>query len=207
MANALKEQSPAMQRPALHQLLHGYAEGHRLLEGSFTLQDDLTRLLLRMSDLSGSSMVPGFEDYITGYPLASIDAYALAKTWYAPERPRPGCVWTHTLVIPSQVLSEISSLRVLLPLFKRPTEESFRGQYSKDLVLDTASSQGVHITAPLLDEAQREFPPLVWSYYGMGDRPLIVAAKTSREFERVIFALWSQQWPSLRLAFTFCTGS
>src|SRR5258708_6179889 len=142
MANALTQPLPSMQRPALHQLLHGYAEGHRLLEGSFTLQDDLTRLILRMSDLSGSSMVAGFEDYITGYPLASINAYALAKTWYAPEMPRPGCVWTHTLVIPSQVLIEIPSLRVLLALFKRPTEEAFRGQYSKDLGVDTVLSQG-----------------------------------------------------------------
>lgn len=204
MANALKQPSHSMQTPALHQLLHGYAEGHRLLEGSFTLQDDLTRLMLRMSDLSGSSMVAGFEDYITGYPLASIDAYALAKTWYAPEMPRPGCVWTHTLVIPSQVLTEIPSLRVLLKLFKRPTEDSFRGLYSKDLALDSVSS---HRPASLPDEAQQEFPPLLWSYYGMGDRPVILAAKSSREFESVIFALWSQQWPSLRLAFAFCTGS
>jgi len=207
MANALKQQSPPMQRPALHQLLHGYAEGHRLLEGSFTLQDDLTRLMLRMSDLSGSNMVAGFEDYITGYPLASTNAYALAKTWYAPEMPRPGCVWTHTLVIPSEVLTQILSLRVLMALFKRPTEGAFRGQYSKDLELDTVLSQGMPAPASPFDETGREFPPLLWAYYGMGDRPVILAAKSSREFESLIFALWSQQWPSLRLAFTFCTGS
>ena len=207
MANALKQPSPSVQKPSLHQLLHGYAEGHRLLEGSFTLQDDLTRLMLRMSDLSGSSMVAGFEDYITGYPLASINAYALAKTWYAPEMPRPGCVWTHTLVIPSQVLTEIPSLRALLAIFKRPTEETFRGQYSKDLALDTVLSQRIPAPALPLDEMRQEFPPLLWSYYGMGDRPVILAAKSSREFESLIFALWSQQWPSLRLGFTFCTGS
>ena len=146
-----------MAKPALHQLLHGYAEGHRLLEGSFTLQDDLTRLMLRMSDLSGSSMVTGFEDYITGYPLASINAYALAKTWYAPEMPRPGCVWTHTLVIPSQVLTEIPSLRILLALFKRPTEEAFRGRYGTDLRLDTVLSQGMPSPASPHDETRREF--------------------------------------------------
>ena len=87
MANALKQPSSFMQSPALHQLLHGYADGHRLLEGSFTLQDDLTRLMLRMSDLSGSSMVAGFEDYITGYPLSSINAYALQKHGMRPRCP------------------------------------------------------------------------------------------------------------------------
>ena len=207
MANALKQPSPFMQRPALHQLLHGYADGHRLLEGSFTLQDDLTRLMLRMSDLSGSSMVAGFEDYITGYPLSSINAYALAKTWYAPEMPRPGCVWTHTLVIPSDVLTQIPSLRVLSAFFKRPTQETFRGQYSKELGLDTVLSQAMPAPASPLDKTLQEFQPLLWSYYGMGDRPLVLATKSSREFESLIFALWSQQWPSLRLGFTFCTGS
>src|SRR5579863_4288969 len=135
MANALKQPSPFMQGPALHQLLHGYAEGHRLLEGSFPLQDDLTRLMLRMSDLSGHSMVSGFEDYITGYPLSSINAYALAKTWYAPEMPRPGCVWTHTLVIPAQIMAKILSLHTLVTLFKRPVQDSYHGQYSNQLVL------------------------------------------------------------------------
>src|SRR6266478_6408008 len=82
----------------LHQALHGYADGHRLLESSIPIPDDLKRLMLRMSDLSGTSMASGFQDYLTGYPLQSLDAYALARTWYAPEMPRPGCVWTHTLI-------------------------------------------------------------------------------------------------------------
>jgi len=65
----------------LNQVLHGYAEGHRQLAGSISLPDELSRLALRMSDLSGSGVAKGFEDYITGYPLTSINAYALAKTW------------------------------------------------------------------------------------------------------------------------------
>jgi len=50
-------------------LLHGYAEGHRLLESSIEVPEDLTRLVLRLSDLSGSNISSGFEEYITGYPL------------------------------------------------------------------------------------------------------------------------------------------
>jgi GTPase-associated protein 1, N-terminal domain type 1 len=102
----------------VHQLLHGYSEGHRLLEGSLRLPDDLTRLTLRMSDLSGSSLVHGFEEYLTGYPLPSLAAYAFAKTWYAPEMPRPGCVWTHTLVLPHATLAAVQSLGDLLTLAK-----------------------------------------------------------------------------------------
>src|ERR1700722_10510293 len=84
----------------VHQLLHGYAEGLRLLEGSIEVPEDLSRVMLRLSDLSGSNISIGFDEYITGYPLPSLDAYALAKSWYAPEMPRPGCVWTHTILIP-----------------------------------------------------------------------------------------------------------
>jgi hypothetical protein len=196
-----------MQGRALHQLLHGYAEGHRLLESSFRVQDDLTRLMLRLSDLSGSSIVSGFEDYITGYPLPSINAYALAKTWYAPEMPRPGCVWTHTIVVPAQVMGEIPSLTILTDLFRRPTEEGFRGQYDKDLSLDKVAPHKVSVFVSRSDQTRETFPQLVSSYYGSADRPVLLAAKSSREFEEIVFALWSQQWPTLRLRFTFCTGS
>ncbi len=206
MANTLKISQLGSQIKVVHQLLHGYSDGHRLLESSFKLQDDLARLILRMSDLSGSTLVSGFEDYITGYPLASINAYALAKTWYASEMPRPGCVWTHSLVIPAQTMSGIPSLISLVRLFKRPSGDSFHGQYSEDLVLDEVFAE---IGAPL--ERTREvtkgvLDQLLWSYYGMG-RPVVLAAKTSEEFEGMAFALWSQQWPNLRLGFTFCTGS
>lgn len=207
MANALKFSHLPTQSRALHQLLHGYSEGHRLLESSFKLQDDLTRLMLRMSDLSGNSVVSGFEDYITGYPLASINAYALARTWYAPEMPRPGCVWTHTIVIPADTMSEIPSLQALVTLFKRPAQETFRGQYSNDLVIDEVLHENATPRIPTPEDTRAELHQLLWSYYGMDGRPVVLAAKTSGEFENIVFALWSQQWPSLRLGFTFCTGS
>ena len=44
-------------------------------------------------------MVPGFESYLTAYPLPRSSLVAFARTWTAPEMPRPGCVWTHTLLI------------------------------------------------------------------------------------------------------------
>ena len=91
-----------MKNIVIQQTLHGYAEGHRFLDGSIKLADDLARLVLRMSDLSGSKHCAGFEEYLTGYPLESVNMYALAKTWYAAEMPRPGCVWTHTLLIPGK---------------------------------------------------------------------------------------------------------
>jgi hypothetical protein len=190
----------------VHQSLHGYSDGHRLLESSLKLPDDVARLILGMSDLSGSNIVNGFEEYITGYPLVSSNAYVLAKTWYASEMPRPGCVWTHSLMIPDQTLSELASLNSLTSLFKRPKAEAYRGQYNEDLFLNEIDTQRATSTEQLRMDATVLLDQFLWAYYGLA-RPIVLAAKTSTEFEKMVFALWSQQWPNLRLTFTFCTGS
>jgi hypothetical protein len=207
MANALKAPGPSIKAGSgfLHQMLHGYAEGHRLLENSITVPDDLTRLMLRMSDLSGSNMSRGFEEYITGYPLTSLQAYALAKTWYAPEMPRPGCVWTHTIVIPASAMAQIPSLGALRLLFKRPSEHARSGIYANPIPLELA----LHATPfqPLPKEPSQEMQTLLSLHYGEENNSVVLAAHNSMEFEDVIFAVWSQKWPNLRMGFTFCTGS
>jgi hypothetical protein len=187
------------------QLLHGYSDGHRLLSSSRKLPDDLSRLMLRMSDLSGSNVTDGFDEYITGYPLTSLNAYALAKTWYAPEMSRPGCVWTHTILIPSSALRHILSLDVLQSLFRRPNDMNERETYSKTLLLTSILT--AEIESQRTPEAISSLPDLFFHFYQNGNRPLLLPAKTSRQFESAIFALWSQQWPELRMHFTFCTGS
>jgi len=204
MANSLKVFEVGSQT-TVHQTLHGYSEGHRLLESSFMLPDEAARLMLRMSDLSGSRVVSGFDDYITGYPLSSIDAYVLAKTWYASELPRPGCVWTHSIVIPASVMSSIFSLTSVVNFFKRPTVSIDHVQYKQSLILDKSGSERSAFDRAQIDD-EISLGSLFWAYYGL-KRPIILTAKTSTEFESSILALWSQQWPKLRLQFTFCTGS
>lgn len=204
MANALK--IPASEGKAgsmaIHQLLHGYAEGHRLLESSIEVPEDLTRLVLRLSDLSGSNISSGFEEYITGYPLNSLNAYALAKTWYAPEMPRPGCVWTHTLVIPAEAMSKVTCLDGLRILFKRPSEHSSTSAYGKPLLWERVScSERIHSPQPDVLQA------LLALHYGKENVPVLLATRNSKEFEDLVFAVWSQKWPRLRMGFTFCTGA
>src|SRR5712692_7263106 len=95
MAHDLKDG----QRPRVHQALHGYSDGHRLLACSTTLKPKEQKAMLIMSDVSGSGAVIDKAGYLTGYPLPESGMYALARTWPATELPRPGCVWTHTLLI------------------------------------------------------------------------------------------------------------
>ena len=106
----------------IDQNLHGYADGHRLLAGSIDLPRQEKYAVLGLSDMSGRSMVSGFEEYLTGYPLPAAGLYAFARTWYAPEMERPGCVWTHTLLIREQDLGGVHHLGLLRRLFRRPNK-------------------------------------------------------------------------------------
>lgn len=204
MANALTSDAANLQIGEVHQFLHGYSDGHRLIEGSVKLPSELARLMLKMSDLSGSSVVSGFERYITGYPLESINAYALAMTWYAPEMPRPGCVWTHTIAVPLQTLASISSLASLKRLFTRPTRGFLKRDYAATIPFEPGSMQTTVLEPVLKDQLVSIFS----AYYGSPQpSPVVLVAQDSDEFSDAIFALWSQQWPRLRQKFSFCTGS
>jgi hypothetical protein len=188
----------------LHQALHGYSEGHRLLDSSIPIPDDLKRLMQRMSDLSGTSVVNGFQEYVTGYPLASLDAYALAKTWYAPEMSRPGCVWTHTFIIPASVMARITSLDTIRPLFRRPDGRSIRDAYATPLIL--GSEPSIREDEPESD-LRVKMLAFMSGHYSRELRPLVIPAANSDEYTEMILAAWSQKWPALRMSFTFCTGS
>ncbi len=94
----------------LNQSLHGYADGHRQLASSARLSPASQRIVRTLSDLSGARLVPGFSDYLSGYQLPNDRLYAFARTWYADEAERPGCVWTHTLFLDSEALATIETL-------------------------------------------------------------------------------------------------
>ena len=206
MANALTSlhSEAGTEGLLLHQALHGYSEGHRLLDSSIPIPDDLKRLMQRMSDLSGTSVVSGFQDYLTGYPLASLGAYALAKTWYAPEMSRPGCVWTHTFIIPAAVMSRITSLDSVRPLFRRPDGRSIRESYATPLILEPEPSipENEHESG-----LRAKMLAFMRDHYSGNLRPLVIPAADSDEYTETILTAWSQKWPALRMSFTFCTGS
>ena len=118
----------------IHQSIHGYSEGHRQLKSSIELvgQDALTMLIL--SDSSADVSLLPLNGYLTGYPLKESGSYAFAKTWPAPEIRRPGCVWTHTLLIEYADLAKISDFTQLITLFRRPEGESSLADYASPIV-------------------------------------------------------------------------
>src|SRR5262245_39743564 len=109
---------------SIHQTLHGYSGGHRLLASSTELPPVAKETMAALSDLSGTRPQEGFESYVTGYPLPSTSFFVFARTWIAPEMPRPGCVWTHSLLVPQGILDVNFDTSLLLLLHQRPASDA-----------------------------------------------------------------------------------
>ncbi|ADY35731.1 hypothetical protein Bacsa_1144 [Phocaeicola salanitronis DSM 18170] len=112
----------------IEQTLHGYDMGHGLLASSLpNLAPEDQALLFKLSDWTGFHVLNANEEdcYLTAYPLPSKKYYAIAKTWYADEMERSGCVWTHTLLIPIDGISQEFDFRTIIDLFHRPNNKNF----------------------------------------------------------------------------------
>lgn len=108
----------------IDQFLHGYNNGHHLIAGSASLSLKDADRMSYLSDWSGY-VNPYDKDtsYITAYPLADSQSYVIAKSWYADEMSRPGCVWTHSLVVKLDGIGQKVNFYNLLKLFRRPDRE------------------------------------------------------------------------------------
>lgn len=108
----------------IDQFLHGYNNGHHLIASSASLPLKDADRMSYLSDWSGY-VNPYNKDtsYITAYPLTESNSYVIAMSWYADEMSRPGCVWTHSLVVNFEALGQRFNFCDLLRLFKRPKKE------------------------------------------------------------------------------------
>lgn len=183
----------------VQQALHGYERGHRMLASSVELPSPVARKMLALSDLSGSNRAEGFQQYLSGYPLPEIGSYALALTWEAPEMERPGCVFSHTLLIGFSDLAQIADLSALLLLFRRPDKGDYGSSYRQPLSVPTEASPRELNTSRVRT--------LLGSLYRDGEPDLMIAAASSEEWQAEVLAVWSQMWPRLRRQWTFSTGS
>ena len=189
----------------VHQALHGYADGHRLLACSTRLKGRDANTMLVLSDASGPGAQIREFGYLTGYPMAETGMYALGRTWAAPEMSRPGCVWTHTLLIEFADLATLDTPGSLMSAFRRPT---FPGTNRE--TYEVAVS--VQLDGPVLAESAngnvRDFlRRLLWALYGRPRDRVIVPEPASLEYEPWVLKVWAQQWPRLRRGFRFCTQS
>lgn len=186
--------------PTIHQALHGYNDGHRLISSSLSLTSGDARTMVVMSDLSGSHVKPDAAGYLTGYPLDGAGKYVIARTWAAPEMPRPGCVWTHSLIIDNADLATLKSADVLLASFRRPGAGTRNENYSHSLSM---ALEGPRVPLPPSERLRG----IVNALYAAPDQVVVAEAKGAEDDERLLTAIWMQQWPRLRRSFGFCTLS
>ena len=183
----------------IEQALHGYVNGHHLLAFSNVFSDKSQRLMDILSDLSGPEVKEGFTEYITGYPLYEDKYYAIAKTWYAPEMKRPGCVWTHTLLIDFKDLNKIREHYDFGGLFIKPLNSYDESCYSNSINIPISSNNELKLSRHKLDF-------LIWKIFST-QNPLIFLAESSSDYVNEIFYLLVNLLFFMDENFSFCTGS
>lgn len=189
----------------VQQALFGYREGHNLLAASVSLPPRVRHFLATVTDSSGTEAAEGFNCAFTGISVPETDYYALFCTWPAPEMPRPGCVWSHVLLIELTNLAQIPDLSILRKLCRRPptsVTQSF-GDYSQELTLDSSNDA----ETPIGVVEQQRASALFAALYQQPESSVVVLDEKCSLWEEIVFAIWSQQWPRLRRSFAFSTGS
>lgn len=189
----------------IDQTLHGYSLGHNLIASSISLPINAKRVMRVMSDMSGTQMTEGFSEYFTAYPISEINKYAFAKTWYAPEMDREGCVWTQTLLIDFADIPNIRNIKGLTKLFNRPVlhklSDNNTQEYNSSLEYDIEDSR-------ISNRSNHEYTKdILSSLYLNPDKAILLKYKNNLQLEDLIFLIWDQQWPRLRRNFSFCTGA
>lgn len=183
----------------IEQTLHGYQNGHQLLNKSITLPIELQQAMLRLSDLSGQNIQSEFKEYYTAYILKDINKAVISCTWYADEMKRPGCVWTHSLLIDISDLTFIGkNVSRFLELFQRPNENNL-SRYDKSISfeIDRAVNE-------LLDHNKMNF--IVWAIWG-NKNPIIIPSSGSKEYYKEILFLWLRYNEFFPETFCWSTGS
>lgn len=181
----------------IEQALHGYSNGHRLLQSSYSISDSGKKKMLALSDLSGGEIYDGFEQYYTGYDLDS-EHVVLACSWYANEMSRPGCVYTHSLIFHIKDLLNMNGLaEQVLTLFVRPDLNTNLDQYASTIVLDMTSNE-------IYNENKMKY--LFWCIQG-NNKPLVVFRNRSDDFIKELMCLFLAQRDLMGGKLSFCTGS
>jgi hypothetical protein len=184
----------------LNQCLFGYDDEHRLLATSLRLPDEVASLLLLHSDLVPGLNTGQSNGYWTGMPVPAAKAYALMRTWPAPEMPRPGCVWTHVVLIALADMARFPDLSVIKLLFARPCISAGYAAYATTLTIDPVNAAVALRTSISPHSGLRVLRAL---YAPRSQRILV---ENNEPLDAAIFAVWSQQWPRLRRIFSFRTA-
>ena len=141
----------------IEQLLFGYSGGHRVLAASVPTgirgADYLWDLVV-LSDRSGMTPIDPrtrepvdlpVEGYLTLYPLPPY--YVVQRTWPDPNASRPGCVLSHTLLVPLDHVVR-ADLAAIVELLRSPDASRALAPYRSALEVDLPLAPDPRSAAP-----------------------------------------------------------
>ena len=152
-------------------------------------------MLARQTDSPDAGRVSGWEALLTGFPLPS-RSFAISMTWPAWEMPRPGCVWTHSLILDLRFLEGLTS-ESILGLFRHPQIETVE-TYRNPLVLSMSEMHGV--------TDYEHLSTLIWAFYETPMRRVRAGRVQARDKVRHQTQLktWLLGWQEVRATASFC---
>lgn len=190
----------------IEQMLHGYDNGHRLLAGSVLLKNSMDMdAVATMSDWS-EYVDGGDSSYLTAYPLKESGYYVVARTWYAEEMKRPGCVWTHSLLIPFESLNGFDDFNRLQTLFVRPGADENFDSYSHTIEYEnknysSADYEVVKADRKLVGQVLLRFLNTEGQSVSMG------VLKDKVTMDRLMFAVMNVLPQDFLKRLSWCTGT
>lgn len=177
----------------IHQTLHGYNNGHKLLAASVDISSKSKNILLKETDSPSPTFHEKKNTCYTGYPLIEDKFYVISKTWTANELNRPGCVWTHSLLIPlSSFKNNFFSIDRIIEYF------------INEVTVEVVNSCSIPLQFNC-DINTNHFKDLSWetSYIVLNKKQSLLD-HNSYSIEDVI-KMWSVLLPKARFNFTFKT--
>ena len=156
------------------QMLFGYNNGHTLINTS------LDKTLWRQKDvdfLSDASGMGSFKSYITCYPIYEDGYYVFAKTWYAEELERPGCVWTHIVLVSFNDLTSMKEGIDIEAIFQRPDINEGFGQYGKKILCPAKKKQVINYSKYAIYTLLRS------------DRKIIIEDENTEKYEKPLLSI------------------
>lgn len=176
------------------QFLHGYANGHRLLAASRQPDEATASALLSHSD---APAIPRTR-VLASLPLPPIRSWALTSIWPAEDAPRPGSVWSHTLLLDDEALNSLEGAGGLLEAFSMPTERNDLSRFSLQAeVADRPISVG--------SDDRTIAEAILLATYGWPGKSTAVLAPNLDAAAKILLAIWQRQWPALRASYSFRT--
>lgn len=197
---------------SIDQCLFGYSHGHRMLYSSRSLPEESIRKILSRTDSPGGNPDEDNATLLQGFPLPELKAYALSRTWPdLRDGARQGTVITHLLLINFVDVGREGIVYQLLRLLDKNPIKFEDDKFLLDTIqFKPIAKQRIKMSNAFNTEVNIEYIlNSIYNKFNRGDVepvfyiPGITPSSPLSLAELTLAAIWEQQWPRLRRAFSF----